>query len=153
MSSCSSAQVESISYGLMLDELLAHSVPESTVEELAEHLHDFIILDAREESEYLVSHLSGAIHIGYDHFDKNSMRGISKDSPIIVYCSVGYRSEKIAEQLLDMGFSDIRNLYGGIFEWKNQGKQVTDKNGTTEKVHAFSKTWGVWLNKGEKVYD
>ena len=52
-----------------------------------------------------------------------------------------------------MGFTNVFNLVGGIFEWKNQGHAVySTQNKITEKVHAYNKTWGVWLTKGEKVY-
>jgi 3-mercaptopyruvate sulfurtransferase SseA len=67
---------------------------------------------------------------------------------------VGYRSEKISEKLKQAGFKDVSNLYGGIFEWVNQGNPVVDENGKiTDNIHAYSKTWGVWLNKGVKVYN
>ncbi|MEL6718853.1 MAG: rhodanese-like domain-containing protein, partial [Bacteroidota bacterium] len=68
------------------------------------------------------------------------------------YCSVGYRSEKISEQLLEAGFKDVSNLYGGIFEWKNQDHEVVDEKGATEKVHAYDRVWGFWLKEGKKVY-
>lgn len=45
-------------------------------------------------------------------------------------------------------------MVGGIFEWKNQNNIVVDNSGAeTQKVHAYGKTWGMWLNKGEKVYN
>ncbi|MER3327952.1 MAG: rhodanese-like domain-containing protein, partial [Candidatus Kapaibacterium sp.] len=88
-----------------------------------------------------------------DDFELSRVQEISKDSKIVVYCSVGYRSEKIAEKLQGAGYTDVSNLYGGIFEWVNQDRAVVDDQNTpTTKVHAFSRVWGVWLNKGEKVY-
>jgi len=111
------------------------------------------LLDARELAEFEVSHISGAKHIGYDNFDTSAVSGLSKESPIIVYCSIGYRSEKIAEKLLTMGFQNVSNLYGGIFEWVNQGNAVMTKGEQTDRVHAYSRAWGIWLNKGEKVYE
>lgn len=69
-----------------------------------------------------------------------------------MYCSIGYRSEKIAKKLLENGYDNVSNLYGGIFEWANQGNKVYNDYGETTKVHAFSRLWSVWLNKGEKVY-
>ena len=49
---------------------------------------------------------------------------------------------------------DVSNLYGGIFEWVNQENPVIDTTGNeTKNIHAYNKTWGVWLNKGNKVYD
>ena len=67
---------------------------------------------------------------------------------------MGYRSEKIAEKLTASGFTNVVNLYGGIFEWINQDKPVVDQSGSeTELVHAYSKKWGIWLNEGVKVYE
>ena len=72
---------------------------------------------------------------------------------IVVYCSIGVRSAKIAQQLKDEGYTNVFNLYGGIFEWKNNNFQVFDlKEKETEKVHVYDKDWAIWLIKGEKVY-
>ena len=53
-----------------------------------------------------------------------------------------------------MGFENVRNLYGGIFQWKNQDKPVVDTKGIkTDSVHTYSKAWSKWLKKGIKVYE
>lgn len=117
-------------------------------------MKNVLLLDAREVSEYQVSHLSGARQVGYDKFDISVLKDVSKDRDIVVYCSVGYRSEKIAERLVEGGYTRVSNLYGGIFEWVNQGNEVVDMSEKkTDRVHAYSSSWGVWLNKGIKVYD
>jgi len=147
------AQVQSSAYNLMLKTLLSHSVPEVTVPQVKAMNH-IALLDTREWNEYEVSHLSNSIFVGYDQFEIDKVKSINKNQKIIVYCSVGYRSEKIADKLKQAGYTDVSNLYGGIFEWVNQGNPVVDRTGkVTENVHAYSKTWGVWLNKGVKVYD
>ena len=77
-----------------------------------------------------------------------------KNATIIVYCSVGIRSEDIAEKLQKAGYKNVFNLFGGIFEWKNKQNVVVDTNNNpTEKVHTFSKEWSKWLKKGIKVYE
>jgi len=107
-----------------------------------------VFLDARELREYEVSHIMDAIAVGYEDFSLDSLVGVSKDAKIVVYCSVGYRSEKIGEQLQKAGYGDVSNLYGGIFHWVNIGNQVyTDGHPTTE-VHAYNKNWGQWLEEG-----
>jgi len=114
------------------------------------------LLDAREIKEYKVSHLGGAIYVGYDSFDIKTVtdRISNKQDTVVVYCSLGIRSETIGEKLKAAGFKNVFNLYGGIFEWKNHNHKVYDLSGVeTEKVHAFSKEWGIWLTKGTKVYD
>ena len=147
------AQVKNSAYDLTLKALLSHSVPEVSVSQLKE-INNVLLIDAREWNEYQVSHIRNARYVGYDQFEIGKMQSINKNQKIVVYCSVGYRSEKVAEKLMQAGFMDVSNLYGGIFEWVNQGCPVVDEKGNkTEKIHAYNKTWGVWLSKGVKVYD
>ncbi len=152
-SSCNAQQrVNSNAYNTMLSTLLSHTVPEITVDSLQKIKEKVLLLDAREQAEYKVSHIQHAKYVGYDYFDPESVANLDKNAKIVVYCSVGYRSEKISEKLLKMGFKNVSNLYGGIFEWKNQSHSVVNAQGLTSKVHAYSPAWGVWLRKGEKVY-
>ena len=145
------AQVESDSYEFMLDALLQHTVPEVAVSDALSD--DVLFIDCREWNEFEVSHIEGALWVGYNDFKADRIAGISMDQSIIIYCSVGYRSEKIAEQLVSLGYNDVRNLYGGIFEWVNQDKIIVDQNGDPSlKIHAYDRIWGIWLDKGEKVY-
>jgi rhodanese-related sulfurtransferase len=146
-------QVKSTAYRVMLKGLLNHSVPEVTVQEVSGNKNAYVFLDARESREYEVSHIEAAIPVGYDHFKlENLPADLGKDQPIIVYCAVGYRSEKVTGKLQKAGFTKVSNLYGGIFEWVNQSHLVVNHTGPTNDVHAFSRSWGVWLKKGNKVY-
>jgi rhodanese-related sulfurtransferase len=139
----------------VLKKLNSKSVPYMTVSEL-QAKDNFILLDARESKEFNVSHIKGSIHVGYDHFDNKKVTAILKDknATIIVYCSIGVRSEKIGEKLLKLGYKNVFNLYGGIFEWKHQGgKVVNNQNIETDEIHTFNKEWSVYLTKGKKVYE
>ena len=150
---CSAQLVQNKSFDAMLSTLLSHNVKEVIIEEVNKD-STAIFLDSREKKEYYVSHLKNSIWVGYDDFDISRIKHISKNKKIIVYCSVGYRSEKITEKLNKAGYINVSNMVGGIFEWKNQNNKVFDNSGAeTQKVHAYSKTWGVWLNRGEKVYN
>ncbi len=116
---------------------------------------DVLLLDARERAEYDVSHIPSAVFVGYNDFEKKTLTNVPKDKSIVVYCSIGYRSEKIGEKLQKMGYTKVYNLYGSIFEWVNGGNQVVDNQGnTTKKVHTFNKSWSKWVddNKAEKVW-
>ena len=156
LTSCNSAEhrVQSKAYDLMLQTLLTDSIPSVSVDSLAQKQNRVILLDTRSQPEYEVSHIDGARFVGYESFDRTAVQDISKDTAIITYCSVGYRSEKITKRLREMGFTNVKNLYGGIFEWKNQGHTVVNDTGVTEKIHAYNKLWGQWLNinSGQKVY-
>ena len=115
-----------------------------------------ILLDTRKKEEFNVSHLKNAIWVGYDTFEESKVltRVPDKDTPIVVYCSIGVRSENVGEKLLKLGYTDVKNLYGGIFEWKNQDHNVfNNKQVATDSVHAFDKHWGKLLHKGIKVYE
>ena len=69
----------------------------------------------------------------------------------MVYCTLGVRSEDIAEQLKKAGYKNTYNLFGGIIEWKNNGHKVFNETGEeTKKFHVSSKFWSKWLLKGEK---
>lgn len=144
-----------------LDELLdvynTRSVPYISVQELRmRQLNDSIlILDTREADEYSVSRIEGGKYVGFNEFsiDKISQEITDKDAPIIVYCSVGIRSEQIGEKLQKAGYTNVKNLYGGIFEWSNKAYPMLDAQNTeTDSVHTFSKPWSKWLLKGVKVY-
>ena len=137
----------------MLYNLLDHTVDEISVAEAAESDSLVLFLDARSLEEFEVSHIKNAKWIGYDDFDLTRVEGIPKETAIVIYCSVGFRSEKVGEKLESAGFSNVQNLYGSIFEWVNQGEPVyTDQGIETLRVHVFSKEWGQWLIRGEKVY-
>jgi rhodanese-related sulfurtransferase len=138
-------------FSTMLHQLLSHSVPEISVEKAVTD-STVVFLDTRAREEYDVSHIDGAIWVGYDEFSLASVAQLAHNQPIIVYCSVGYRSEKVSEKLIEGGFENVQNMYGGIFEWVNQGHKIVDQNGRTNRVHAFDRTWGVWLRRGKKVY-
>lgn len=147
--SCTFAQTKA--YDKMLKEMYENTVPLLKSDFVKD---TFVILDTREYAEYKVSHLKNAIWVGYDDFSKKRIKLISKDKTILVYCSVGYRSERIGEKLQKMGYKNVYNLYGGIFQWVNTNHKIYDKQEKeTNKVHVFDKTWGVWLQKGEKIYE
>lgn len=147
------SQVESNSFDILLKSMLKNTVTKISVKELMPKIDQVVLLDAREPQEYEVSHLKNAKLVGFNQFNISILQDIPKNSEIVIYCSIGVRSEKIGEKLKVSGFTNVKNLYGSIFEWVNQGNQVFDtQNLPTKKVHAFNKKWGVWLNKGEKVY-
>jgi len=137
----------------MLQGLLDHSVDEMSVVQMDTLPNHVILIDARAKKEYDVSHIQHARWVGFDDFELSRVKDLPKEKPVLVYCSVGYRSEKVAEKLKEAGFQHVHNLYGGIFEWKNQGNPVYNASGITDSVHAYDKFWGVWLKAGKKVFD
>ena len=139
----------------LLKKYNSESIPYITVQELAKSKTNTILLDTREQSEFEVSHIKDGIYVGYDDFKIETIidKITDKSTQIVLYCSLGVRSEDIAEQLKKEGYTNVFNLFGGIFEWKNNDFKVYNSEGETENVHAFSKEWSPWLLKGNKIYD
>ena len=148
-----SAQIHNPEFKNLLDSAYSHTVPLITVEEFKElDKHNVYLLDTREAKEYKVSHLKNARHVGYFWFDMRSVYDIPKDATIVLYCSVGLRSEKIGAKLLRSGYQNVYNLYGSIFEWVNQKNPVYQSNGVqTSEIHGYNKEWSRWLERGAIV--
>lgn len=146
------AQVKNLEFKQMLDSIYNHTVPLISVDSL-KHLKNVYLLDTRENEEFAVSHLKTARNVGYIWFDMRTVYDIPKDATIVVYCSVGYRSEKIGEKLIKDGYHHVYNLFGSIFEWANEGNPLYKSNGVqTTEVHTYNKKWAKWLERGTKVY-
>lgn len=140
----------------LLQKYNTESIPYISVNQLLKQQENLILLDAREKKEFEISHLKNAYFVGYTAFNlKEILKKIpNKKSKIVVYCSLGIRSEDIAEKLKVGGYTNVLNLFGGLFEWKNKGNPLFDsEENKTEKVHAFSENWSQWLLKGTKVYE
>ncbi len=151
---CSTTLFSQETIGEALKKFNRNSVGYISVEELRT-LDSAILLDARKKEEFEVSHLPQAFWAGYDHFNMERIQVLIPDTTatVVVYCSIGVRSEDIGEKLKKAGYANVKNLYGGIFEWKSKGNTVYDTLGQpTEKVHAYSKQWGKLLTNAQKVY-
>ena len=129
--------------------LIQGTVPTLTTKELADTLtkEKVLLLDTREKKEFEVSHLPNAHWVGYDHFKLSTLAKVDKNTPIIVYCSVGYRSEKIGEKLRKAGYTNVTNLFGGLFAWANESRPLKDKaEKPTHKVHGYDAAWAKYLS-------
>ena len=139
----------------ILEKLNKKSVPYITPKEVVTTTN-YVLLDSREPKEYEISHILNAQNVGYNKFDTKTFKEKFKNlnDTIIVYCSIGVRSENIGEKLLKMGYKNVYNLYGGLFQWKNDGLEVVDSNNVpTQKVHTYNKAWSKYLKSGIAIYE
>ncbi|MEH2002260.1 MAG: rhodanese-like domain-containing protein [Nostoc sp.] len=104
-----------------------------------------LLLDARSQAEYAVSHIETAVRIDPLKPDLAALSTVSKDRLIVVYCAVGYRSAKLAQQLDEAGMKCIYNLSGGIFQWANEGRLIFKDEHLTQLVHPYNAIWGKLL--------
>lgn len=137
-------------FDAMAKRMSGRNTPILTAKEVQQKQKDkqtLIFLDTREEKEYKVSHLPGAIWVGYDNVDWKAIEKMNKDATIVVYCSVGYRSGKITDDMRKKGFTKVYNLYGGLFNWANNGGTIEGpKNQPTNQVHGYNEKWSHYLN-------
>lgn len=81
-----------------------------------------VIVDVREQAEWDEQHIDGAIFIPLNQVESRmSELAQYKDSPIIVQCRSGRRSNIAGAKLIDAGFTKVYNLEGGILAWDKQG--------------------------------
>ena len=78
----------------------------------------YIIIDARTREEYDQGYIPGAILIPeYEIADRAENELPDKDQLILVYCRSGRRSKIAAEELVKLGYTNIRE-FGGIIDWE-----------------------------------
>lgn len=92
-----------------------------TVEVFAEKIRaspNAQIIDVRTPEEYQSQHIEGAKNINWNGGDFVTEAGkLDKNQPVFVYCLVGGRSKKASDKLVQMGFSKVYDLQGGIMKW------------------------------------
>ena len=136
--------------------------PRVTTEELAEGLGPSgtgadgpapLLLDARTPKEYAVSHLPGAVSTPDVESALEAIGEADEDRPVVVYCSVGWRSSALVERLRDRGLAEVRNLEGSIFQWANEGRPVVRDGRPVRQVHPYDESWGRFLDPGLRAFE
>ena len=109
--------------------------------------HPPLLLDTRTPEEYGVSHLYGAHRADTKQEALHLLKDCEKDSRIVLYCSIGYRSAEIIEQVQAQGFTNIHNLEGGLFTWAHAGRPLYRRHKQVRVVHPYDERWGRLLDK------
>lgn len=142
------------SIDLVLKEYNNCTVPYISAEQLHKNKDSYLILDTRKKEEFNVSHIPNAVWSG-EQLDNSAFAKAypDKSQRIVVYCSVGVRSEDFGESLQRLGYKNVHNLYGSIFMWKDKGYTVLNSKGNpSDSIHVYSKAWSKYLKTGIKVY-
>jgi rhodanese-related sulfurtransferase len=101
-----------------------------------------VLLDVRTETEWNVSHLNGARRVDLDATIEEATASLPKETPIVTYCAVGYRSGALATKLREAGFTHVHNLEGSIFQWANEHRPLVSGDKPVTVVHPYSSLWG-----------
>ncbi|MGN1418145.1 MAG: rhodanese-like domain-containing protein [Acutalibacteraceae bacterium] len=106
---CSSESEEELSY---------EQISGDAAKALMESESDYVIIDARTQEEYDDGHIPGAIVIPeYEIANKAEKELPDKDQLILVYCRSGRRSKIACQELVKLGYSNVKE-FGGIIDWK-----------------------------------
>jgi len=104
-------------------------IREVTIDEVKAKLdrkETFLLIDVREESEYAVDHLPGAIHLGKGIIERDvEDRVPDQNTPMVLYCGGGFRSALAADNLQKMGYTQVLSMDGGIRGWREKGLTLT----------------------------
>lgn len=134
---------------------VTHMPIDSLVQRLAKR-EDVVLFDVREDDEFAVSRIAGALRVDPGIWRSTFMRRFSdsvRGKTVVFYCSVGVRSSKLAEavqkQLKAQGALAVYNLDGGVFAWHNQSRPLVNGTGETPFVHPYDSHWGKLLDRRE----
>lgn len=81
----------------------------------------FQFVDVREDDEWKAGRAEGAIHIGKGVIERDIENQIpDKSAHIILYCGGGFRSALAADALIQMGYTNVASMDGGIRIWRER---------------------------------
>jgi rhodanese-related sulfurtransferase len=93
-----------------------------TVKSRMDRGDQFLLVDVREESEYVNDHIPGAIHLGKGVIERDIEGQVPElNTEMILYCGGGFRSALAADNLQKMGYTNVISMDGGIRDWRTKG--------------------------------
>jgi sodium/bile acid cotransporter 7 len=95
-----------------------------------------LFVDTRTDAEMKISMLPQAI--SEEAYLKN--KGQYRDKKIVLYCTISYRSGKLAQSLKRQGM-DVYNLKGGLLAWVLEGGKVYNQTDETKRIHVYGEKW------------
>ncbi len=122
------------------------TVPRITVPELTRWLADTnrpqpVLYDVRTADEFAVSHLPGAVRLDPATRGRDALQQLDTNRTAILYCSVGYRSSQMAEQVRVLGHSNVYSVEGSIFAWSAAGLPLVSNGVPAKLVHPYSESY------------
>ncbi len=119
LSSCikKNTEKETTTESLSMQEIVYENITAEEAKRIMDTQTGYIILDVRTQEEYDEKHIPGAILIpDYEICEKAEEILTDKNQLLLVYCRSGRRSKLASEDLLDLGYTNIKE-FGGIIDW------------------------------------
>ncbi|MBE0661868.1 MAG: hypothetical protein IH597_05305 [Bacteroidales bacterium] len=109
---------------------IQNNIAEISADELRtriENGEDFLLIDVRQSNDYKNGAIPGALNIPRgaleirirddEFWEEEFLYTPENDAEIILYCKLGYRGALSAFALQQLGFTNVKNLHGGILNW------------------------------------
>lgn len=133
-------------------------MPTGDLEAIEKSGQPVVLIDARSEQEFAVSHIQGARRVDPNMSPtqfKDAFGADLKGRKVVVYCAVGGRSSTLASRIdkvaKQAGADGVYSLQGGIFRWHNENRPLVGPGGATNEVHPFSANAARLINRQEGV--
>jgi len=82
----------------------------------------FLLVDVREDNEWALGHVPGAVHMGRGIIERDiEMKVPETSTKVILYCGGGFRSALVADNLQKMGYTNVESMDGGWRGWVEAG--------------------------------
>ena len=108
------------------------TIPECDVHEVRnkiEQSQNFILVDVREDREWVQGNIPSSIHIGKGVIERDVASLIpDQETEVVLYCQGGYRSALAGENLKAMGYKNVLSVSGGFSDWVNNNSTVNQGN-------------------------
>jgi len=102
-----------------------------------------MLVDCRKTSEQAVSRLPGAVVRDDFEAQRDADPQRFAGRPVVIYCTIGYRSGRYAAALRKQGI-DAYNLHGGVLDWAHDGGAfLTPEGADTRDVHVYGRQWSL----------
>ena len=86
------------------------------------------VIDVRTPGEYALFHIPGAVNVPYPaSLNELALAAPDPNEPVVVVCMTGHRSPPTVRQMQRGGYTDVRNLTGGMAVWKLFGGRTVSQ--------------------------
>jgi len=101
------------------------AIKEITIEQYLQEDKEGVLIDVREDREWIAGHLPGAVHLGKGVIERDvEALYPDKTTRLVLYCGGGFRSALAADNLQKMGYTQVVSLAGGVSGWRQAGHSL-----------------------------